>query len=55
VLLKPGFAVDEIVEAVHRLTPQRALSMRHACQTRAGPFDRRMFVERMREIISVSR
>ena len=55
ILLQPDFAVDNIIEAVSWLTPQRALSMRYACEIHAGQFDRRMFVERMREIISMSR
>lgn len=49
-LLKPGFTVDDLVDAVVAMTPQRALSMRSDCEARAGLFSRQTFIDRMREI-----
>lgn len=51
VLLEPNFTIEDLIEAVHGLTPERALSMRQACEARADQFTRRTFIERMREII----
>lgn len=50
-LLPPGFGPAELVNALHKLTPERALSMRQSCERRAGLFSREQFVGGMRHII----
>ena len=51
ILLKPDFAVGDLSGAVQWLNTGRAMSMRHACESRATLFERGAFVARMREIV----
>jgi glycosyltransferase involved in cell wall biosynthesis len=46
---EPG--VEDVIEAVEWMTPQRALGMREACEERANKFDKNVFIEKMREVI----
>ena len=46
---EPG--VEDVIEAVEWMTPQRALGMREACEERANKFDKSVFIEKMREVI----
>jgi len=51
-LLLPGDpSVEDVIGGVRDLDEARALAMRVACEERAGRFDRRVFVERMRDAI----
>ncbi len=50
-LVRPDPAPEDVVEAIGTLTPQRALEMRQACETRAKQFDTRIFLDRMREVV----
>jgi len=43
--------VEDVIEAVEWMTPQRALGMRGACEERAKKFDKSIFLEKMREVI----
>jgi glycosyltransferase involved in cell wall biosynthesis len=54
VLVPPDPTVQDIVEAVKWMTPQRALGMRDACEERAKLFDKEVFIEKMREVIEGS-
>lgn len=47
-LLKPGFTADDLAHPVSLLTPERALAMRSACETRAELFSRARFVAGMK-------
>lgn len=51
-LLPPDPSVDEIVEAVEDLPPERALSMRQACEARSREFSTEMFLERMGAVVN---
>lgn len=51
VLLSPNPTPDQLAACVRVLTPDRALSMRQACEERAQLFSRERFVSKMREII----
>jgi glycosyltransferase involved in cell wall biosynthesis len=52
ILLPPDFGTDAIVDAVHRMTPERAASMRRACEKRAALFSRDKFLDGMRQVIA---
>ena len=52
ILLEPPPTVDAIMAAVYDLTPERALEMRPACETRARLFTREIFLGKMRTIIN---
>lgn len=51
VLVGPEPTPEDIVAAVRRLTPQRALALRKACERRAQQFDKEIFLERMRALL----
>ncbi|WEX08344.1 glycosyltransferase [Chelativorans sp. AA-79] len=51
ILLPPDFSDQDLVAAVRRMTPERALAMRPACEARARRFTRETFVSAMREVI----
>jgi len=42
---------EDIIEAVGRMTPERALYMRKACEEKAERFRDGVFVEKMREML----
>ena len=50
-LLNPDPSVDEIVEAVERLSPKLASSMRYDCEKRATQFSNARFLSRMRRYL----
>ena len=50
-LLKPPPTADALINAVHTMTPKRALEMRSACETQARLFTREIFLEKMLTII----
>ncbi len=50
-LVKPDPGPDDVIAAVAELTPDRAHSMRQACEERSRQFDTRIFLERMREVV----
>lgn len=50
-LLPADPSVDDIVEAVRGMTPERALLMREACQVQAERFGREVFRLRMRQVL----
>jgi glycosyltransferase involved in cell wall biosynthesis len=52
VLLSPPPGVDALVDAVQKMDGQRALEMRHDCEMQARQFDRRIFLDKMRSIMS---
>jgi glycosyltransferase involved in cell wall biosynthesis len=43
---------EDLITAVHQLTSKRALAMREACEQRAGLFDTKIFLEKMRQLIA---
>jgi len=45
----PG--INDIVEAVEWMTPERAFGMRRACEARASRFDTNVFLQKMRDVI----
>jgi glycosyltransferase involved in cell wall biosynthesis len=51
ILLPPPLTVERIGEAVRRLTPQYALTLRQACEARAQQFRVEVFWEKMRRLI----
>ncbi|TVM17106.1 glycosyl transferase [Oceanidesulfovibrio indonesiensis] len=51
ILISPGAPADELIQAVCDMTPDRALSMRKACENRAREFDVAVFMNKMRGII----
>jgi glycosyltransferase involved in cell wall biosynthesis len=44
-------AVESVVEAVHRMTPQLAAAMREACEVRARLFSKELFLARMKPFL----
>lgn len=50
-LLSPKLDVEDVIAAVCRLTPERALGMREDCVSRAAHFDRERFFERIGALI----
>ncbi|MDY6991388.1 MAG: glycosyltransferase [Pseudomonadota bacterium] len=51
-LLKPPLTLAALCEAVEYLTPQRALTMRSACEQQAARFRTEIFLKRIREILN---
>ena len=51
ILMRPDFTVADIRDAVTQMIGPRALSMRPACEARAGLFTRERFVNRMEELM----
>ena len=49
ILLPPDPSEDDLIKAVHSLTPARAKEMRPACEARARFFDKEAFLAKMRE------
>jgi glycosyltransferase involved in cell wall biosynthesis len=52
ILIPANPSPEDLITAVHQLTPKRALSMREACEQRAGLFDTKIFLEKMRQLIA---
>jgi len=52
ILVKANPSPDDIIDAVHELSPRRALSMRSYCEQRAKEFSKEIFLEKMRKIIN---
>lgn len=52
ILLEPSLNIEAICQAVEKMTPQRALSMRAACERQAQRFQIAVFMENMRRIIT---
>lgn len=51
VLLEPSLQVESITQAVAMMTPQRALTMRQACEIQAQLFRTEVFLENLRQMI----
>jgi len=51
-LVPAAFSINDIIEAVHSLTPEVAGAMRDNCETRAQLFSREKFLARMRALVS---
>lgn len=51
VLLPPDFTSEDIIAAVDKLTPSRAMTMRRACETRASLFSQQNFLNGLRQIL----
>jgi glycosyltransferase involved in cell wall biosynthesis len=47
--------VESICEAVNTVTPQRALSMRRACEKRAYHFRSEVFLEKMKDLLKLGK
>lgn len=45
--VEPNYTIDDLISAVHTLTPERALAMRQACERRAVAFSIEAFMERL--------
>ena len=43
--------VESVVDAVNRMTAQRALAMREACEARARLFSKALFLEKMKPFL----
>lgn len=50
-LLPPGFSEGDLMEAVRKMTPERAINMRLACEARASLFTRDRFISGMHSVI----
>ncbi|ABA57263.1 Glycosyl transferase, group 1 [Nitrosococcus oceani ATCC 19707] len=50
-LVGPEPSPEDIIAAVRALTPRRALEMRQACEMQARKFDKKVFLEKMREAL----
>ncbi len=50
-LFGPNPSVEQIKQGVLDLTPDQALEMREACETRAKRFDQKIFIEKMKRVI----
>ncbi|RMD76866.1 glycosyltransferase [Candidatus Dojkabacteria bacterium] len=53
ILLDPKFNVNDIINAVHEMTPQKALSMKKYCEERAKDFTEDKFIDKIREYLSL--
>jgi len=51
-LLPPDFSIDNICQAVNKMTPTYAASLRENCQQQAQKFDTALFLEKMQAVIS---
>ena len=51
VLIDKQAHIDDIISAVHQITPKKALSMRKACETRAKDFSLDSFEKRLKKLI----
>ena len=51
-LLKPDFKIDDLVESINYLTPEKAKAMRFTCEKRARDFDISIFYEKMASLLS---
>ena len=51
ILIPANPSPKELIDAVHELNPKRALGMRRDCEQRAGQFDQKIFLEKMRQLI----
>ena len=53
ILLPPGFTADDLARAADALTPEKALSMRRACEARAELFSQERFITGISRILGV--
>jgi len=51
-MIPSNYTIDDIVSAVHRMTPEMALSMKDACVATAKQFSYEVFVGKMREVVA---
>ena len=51
ILVKANPSPDDIIDAVHELSPRRALSMRYACEKKAKEFSKEIFLDKMKMLI----
>jgi glycosyltransferase involved in cell wall biosynthesis len=51
ILVKSNPSPEDIINAVHELSPKRALSMRPTCEQQAAKFSTDIFLEKMRALI----
>jgi glycosyltransferase involved in cell wall biosynthesis len=51
VLIPPNPSPEDVIEALHELSPQRALNMRESCEKQAAGFSKEIFLEKMRPLI----
>ena len=51
ILLPANPSPDDLVDAVHELSPQRTLTMREPCENRERQFDKKIFLEKMGQLI----
>jgi len=51
ILLKPDFAIDDIVQAVQTLTPEKCQEMRYDCEYRARDFSIETFEHQLKEYV----
>jgi glycosyltransferase involved in cell wall biosynthesis len=54
ILIPPELSLEQICEAVSKMTLKKALSMRSACEERAMVFSKEIFIEKMKGIIKDS-
>ncbi len=52
VLMAKDPGVEDVIEAVKWMTPQRAFGMRRGCEERARLFDTDVFVQKMGDLIA---
>lgn len=50
-LIRPDPGPEDLAAAVRELTPQRAKTMRQACEEQARQFDTRIFLQKMRQLV----
>jgi glycosyltransferase involved in cell wall biosynthesis len=53
-LIRKNPNVENVIQAVQRMTPRRTIEMRHSCETRAKEFDIRVFLESIGQICKQS-
>ncbi|MBN1276035.1 MAG: glycosyltransferase, partial [Deltaproteobacteria bacterium] len=51
-LLRPDPCEEDVVDAVRHMDPKTALDMRRACEKQAVRFDKKIFLEKMKRILS---
>lgn len=51
ILAKARPSPEDVIDAVHELTPKRALAMRSSCEQRAREFSKEIFLDKMRRVI----
>lgn len=51
ILIPANPSPEDLIEAFHELSPQRALNMRESCEKQAAGFSKEIFLEKMRRLI----